>query len=97
MFIGWFTLPSAMHRDHTRRFRSHVRPRLDLYKSRSADQDVLALPTRRKSRPTTPLEAESKSYLVELASQDDPANAKNWKFSVTVQYGSLGHPCGPCT
>ena len=28
-----------------------------------------------------PLQAEAESYLVELASEDDPANAKNWKFS----------------
>lgn len=28
-----------------------------------------------------PLEADAKAYLVELASEDDPANAKNWAFS----------------
>lgn len=27
------------------------------------------------------LEADGKSYLVELSGEDDPANAKNWKFS----------------
>lgn len=27
------------------------------------------------------LEADPDSYLVELSSQDDPANAKNWRFS----------------
>ncbi|KAF2442775.1 MFS general substrate transporter [Karstenula rhodostoma CBS 690.94] len=28
-----------------------------------------------------PLEADEKSYLVELSGEDDPANAKNWRFS----------------
>lgn len=28
-----------------------------------------------------PLEADERYYLVELSREDDPANAKNWRFS----------------